>query len=105
MMIKSKSGRWRKSIEVPVEVVGTIWVDACIADEIDELNNKHGIKTIFSCCGHGRKDSQGRKSYGYVHVVRTQRNLRMMKELGYVRKDGPHYKPKTECSGKCGAVP
>lgn len=28
-------------------------VDACIANEIQELNNK-GIITLGSCCGHGR---------------------------------------------------
>jgi hypothetical protein len=28
-------------------------VDACIADEVEELNNRYGIVTEWSCCGHG----------------------------------------------------
>jgi len=32
-----------------------IYVDRCIADIITALN-RHGIKTIASCCGHGKID-------------------------------------------------
>lgn len=37
----------------PNQTQKRVSVDACIADEIQELNNK-GIITLGSCCGHGR---------------------------------------------------
>lgn len=49
-------------------------VDACLADEIEELW-KHGIKTCGCCCGHGF-------SLGFIEV--TDECIQMMEELGYV---------------------
>ena len=36
-----------------VEIIHKIDVDICIADEIERLNNVHGIFTLACCCGHG----------------------------------------------------
>ncbi len=58
-----------------ITITHTIEVDACIAEEIKELNNVHGIVTEFCCCGHGGK--------GYI-IVRDA-NIKKMEELGYKR--------------------
>lgn len=50
-------------------------IDHCIADEIKELNNKHNILTLYSCCGHDKD------YYGYI-VVHPD-NISDMIELGY----------------------
>lgn len=36
-----------------IESIGAT-IDGCISDIVDALN-KAGIRTSFSCCGHGRK--------------------------------------------------
>lgn len=43
-----------------------IRVDSCIANEIKELN-KMGIKTLMSCCGHGK--------YPKTIVVKDNKNF------------------------------
>ena len=42
--------------EKTIQIMQTITVDACIADEIVALNAA-GVRTINSCCGHGRGPS------------------------------------------------
>lgn len=43
----------KKKTKKEITITHKIKVDQCIADEILELNNKHNILTILSCCGHG----------------------------------------------------
>lgn len=44
-----------KQVEVinPKQSKKIVMVDACIADEIQELNDK-GVLTLGCCCGHGK---------------------------------------------------
>ena len=53
----------------------TVSVDSCIADELEQLNNKHGIVTEYSCCGHGEPEN------AYI-AVREEDQQKMIK-LGY----------------------
>lgn len=48
-------------------------VDACIADEVQMLNNK-GIITLNSCCGHGK---------GEPNCLIAPESVQKCKELGY----------------------
>jgi hypothetical protein len=72
-------------------------VDACIADEIEELNAK-GIVTLGCCCGHGRageviewENAYG-KWKGYVeppHALIKQESVDIARSLGY--RPFPYY--------------
>lgn len=83
-----------------------IIVDACLADEIEELNNKHGIVTEFCCCGHGFKRS------AFISVKELSRDK--MLALGYESVKSPQdnvFRPKSKCKckttrkcTKCGKV-
>lgn len=94
-----------------IEIKHKIIVDACIADEIEQLNNVHGIVTEYSCCGHG--------SRGFIIVkngsVDKMRDLEYESvgrkyELRYVdfpsgkKRDGmsirEEFKPKSICRCK-----
>ncbi|MCM3452750.1 hypothetical protein M3685_02155 [Heyndrickxia oleronia] len=66
-------------------------VDACIADEVQELNNK-GIITLGCCCGHGQageifeyENANGKwKEYGEPpHVLINEKSIKLSMELGY----------------------
>lgn len=47
-------GSFDNQVEVFHETLGrSIWLDACIADEVIGLLNA-GVKTIASCCGHNK---------------------------------------------------
>lgn len=78
-------GRPRYKDEVPV--------DACLADEIQELWSK-GIHTDGCCCGHGVND-------GYISV--WGEHIEEMEKMGYKRPNIPlqqgcekyYFKPKT----------
>jgi len=59
--------------EKDITLVHKISVDDCIADEIEKLNNIHGIFTLSSCCGHGNA--------GYIIVAGS--DMHVMVELGY----------------------
>lgn len=61
----------------PREVSGRIMVpvDACIADEVQFLNDA-GVWTLGSCCGHGKKDC-------FPHVIIAKESVERAKELGY----------------------
>ena len=56
---------------VPVRVVlsdgtwGLAKIDRCIAPLVAALN-KGGIKTLSSCCGHGKEGLTGRGKTGYI---------------------------------------
>lgn len=56
-----------------ITLVHKISVDDCIADEIEKLNNVHGIFTLSSCCGHGNT--------GYIIVAGS--DMKVMTDLGY----------------------
>lgn len=43
-------------IERNAEGVPTVWCDPCLAPIVAALN-AGGIRTIASCCGHGKNDS------------------------------------------------
>jgi hypothetical protein len=58
------------------EITIKVKVDECIADEIEHLNNVNKIQTLFSCCGHGRKDDSA-----YIYVEEC--DIRKMLRLGY----------------------
>jgi hypothetical protein len=48
--------RERKMVTVKTDAAGvpTVWCDPCIAPIVAALNDA-GIKTVWSCCGHGRR--------------------------------------------------
>jgi len=56
-----------------------ISIDRCIADEVDELNNKYNIRTTGSCCGH-------KASKGDISVKKEYKG--QMLDLGYIRCNG-----------------
>lgn len=56
-----------------ITLIHNISVDDCIADEIEKLNNVHGIFTLSSCCGHGNT--------GYIIVAGS--DMKVMIDLGY----------------------
>jgi tRNA(Phe) wybutosine-synthesizing methylase Tyw3 len=56
-------------------------VDSCLADELEQLNNNHGIVTTYSCCGHGDIDA------AYI-LVRSYDVSKMLK-LGYKKTNYP----------------
>lgn len=51
----------------------SIEVDACIAEELIFLND-NGVKTVASCCGHGKH---------YPNALILSSSKRRAKELGY----------------------
>lgn len=59
--------------EKGIRIAHEISVDSCIADEIERLNNKNGIFTLSSCCGHGNA--------GYIIVCGSE--IKEMLKLGY----------------------
>lgn len=59
--------------EKDITIAHNISVDLCIADEIEMLNNKEGVFTLSSCCGHG--------SVGYIIVCGSE--IKEMLKLGY----------------------
>lgn len=73
-------------------------VDDCLADEIRDLNNVHGVCTISSCCGHTIKENAS------ITIFNELDRDKMIK-LGYerLRPLGIEYymsfKPKSKC--KC----
>lgn len=79
-------------------------VDACIADEIQMLNSK-GVRTIGSCCGHGKAGQVVEytngfgfwKTYEYPpHVLIEKESDMLARKLGYspypyYYADGTHH--------------
>lgn len=72
-------------------------VDACIADEIQWLNNK-GVVTLGCCCGHGNagkivewENVHGKwKGYGHPpHTLIQAESVDLAKSLGY--RPFPYY--------------
>jgi hypothetical protein len=61
----------------PREYSGRIYVpvDACIADEVQFLNDV-GIHTLGSCCGHGEPDK-------FPHVLIDPDSTELAQSLGY----------------------
>lgn len=59
--------------ETDITISHKISVDACIADEIEKLNNENDIFTLSSCCGHG--------DLGYIIVAGS--DIQRMMSLGY----------------------
>ena len=57
----------------PSEYKNEVWVDECLADEIEDLWSK-GIKTTGCCCGHG-------VDLGFIEV--TDECIDKMLKLGY----------------------
>lgn len=49
-------------------------VDACIADEVQMLNDM-GVITVGSCCGHGK---------GQPHVLINEYSATLVQKLGYM---------------------
>jgi hypothetical protein len=74
-----------------------IKVDACIADEVQLLNDQ-GIVTLGCCCGHGQagKIVEWENTYGKwkghhepPHVLIKEESVRIAMELGY--RPFPYY--------------
>ncbi len=73
-----------------IEIKHKIDVDICLADEIEKLNNVHGIVTLACCCGHGFDEDalivvvdNAYKDIDNFHDVSINR----MRKLGYEIKD------------------
>jgi hypothetical protein len=67
-------------------------VDACIADEIQELNDK-GVITLGCCCGHGRAGKitewencfgKWKGYYSPPHTLIEESSVELSKTLGYI---------------------
>ena len=94
-----------------ITISHTISVDECIANEIIELNNKHNILTVNSCCNH--------KEGYYGSVAVHPDDIINMLVLGYVpsgvwnttiskivlkkaqKYTFPNFQSKSKCTGKC----
>lgn len=79
------------SIINPIQNKKEVVVDACIADEIQELNNK-GIVTLSCCCGHGTAGQitewengfgKWKGHYEPPHALIDIRSVELSKKLGY----------------------
>lgn len=75
----------------PNQNKNVVAVDACIADEVQILNDK-GIKTLGSCCGHGNAGKIIDYTNGFgiwkghehpPHVLIDKKSNELAKELGY----------------------
>lgn len=64
-----------KVIEPHISLGYEIWVDACIADYVQRMNDL-GIVTVGCCCGHG-------KSIGEVLIVPESADLMTMHNYHY----------------------
>ncbi len=95
-------------MEKTIIVHHEISVDECILDEVEELNNRYGVVTIHTCCGHGNKKQ------AFISV--RLNSIEKMLLLGYDKKP-KHYllhdtfTPKSKCKckstqkcSKCGKV-
>lgn len=69
-----------------------VFVDACIADEIQDLNDK-GVITLGCCCSHGQAgepvewENGFGKWRGYVcppHTLISENSVSLAKVLGYL---------------------
>jgi len=86
VMIAPLAFVWRKKMckwgtDKEIEIDGEkIKVDACIAKEIEYLN-KHGVKTISSCCGHNKS---GGKFVALPSVLIWNSDRKRAVELGYI---------------------
>ena len=81
----------------PNQNKNVVTVDACIADEVQMLNNE-GIKTLGSCCGHGKAGRIVEHTNGFgdwkshehpPHVLIDNKSSELALELGY--KPYPFY--------------
>lgn len=75
--VDSPIGEYRCAVEIrysPQSGKKPICCDTCLQYEVYNLNKKHGITTIGSCCGHARKQA-------YIQVA--PQYVQKMKELGY----------------------
>ena len=89
-----------------IQIHHQITVDECIAEEISELNNLHGIVTMYSCCGHGYKNG----AFITVRLDCISKMLAMGYELaGHRRPNQDTFRPKSGCQcratkrcSKCG---
>ena len=94
--VDSPIGEYRCAVEIrysPQSGKKPIYCDTCLQDEVYNLNKKHGITTIGSCCGHARKQA-------YIQVA--PQYVQKMRDLGYEslqeEEDGQgrwSFKPKT----------
>lgn len=66
-------------------------VDACIAEEVRELN-KHGVVTLGSCCGHGKSGQIVEWENGFgkwkghelpPHVLIKEESVDLARNIGY----------------------
>lgn len=81
----------------PEQVNEKVKVDACIAEEIQALNNK-GVITLGSCCGHGLAGQIIEWENGYgkwkghldpPHALIKEESIQLAEDLGY--KPYPYY--------------
>lgn len=76
-------GSYRSQLLVPGPCGNLIGVDACLVEELQRLW-RAGIRTVGSCCGHGRTS-------GYIQVL--DEDAPRMEALGYLRD--PNYRHDT----------
>jgi len=83
-----------RTVDVVLHTV--IPIDKCIAKEIEELNHKYGIITVYSCCGHGYRK-------GAFIAVRDEFHPKMIAlDYNSIKKRGIAvnniFKPKSKCN-------
>jgi hypothetical protein len=95
---------------IDVEVINkqngrVVKIDACIADEIQTLNNL-GVVTLGCCCGHGNAGKIIEWANGFgewkghdypPHTLIDQKSIEDVKELGY--RPFPYYYADGEHNG------
>lgn len=99
-------GNYRKvSIINPNQGKKQVAVDACIAEEIQELNDK-GVITVGSCCSHGLAGNISEYDNGFgkwkginspPHALISEVSKSLCESLGY--KPIPHYYADGEYGG------
>lgn len=87
--IRGKDGeRYREKEDIPI--------DACIAKEVEDLNNVHNVKTVMSCCGH-------KEEKGFITTTDNDIYKDKMTSLGYqyVDNGAGYFIPLSSCKCTC----
>lgn len=76
---------------------GTFRIDPCLEKKIEMINSISGVKTLASCCGHGKYSPSIiiKNDFGIVFDFYTLKEIPEKKRNRYYRKDnqGFYYIP------------
>ena len=107
MKIICKHGTYKTVKIINKQNKSEVWVDACIAEEIQMLNDK-GVITLGCCCGHGKAGQivEYENAYGKwrehcqppTALIREE-SVQLSEKLGY--KPYPYYYADGVYNGVC----